>query len=169
MHELEEAAGLSDGAQAVSATRASPPARLRVALAICASPFAALRTADRLMQAGIAADDIAFGADDDASCLVIAHALDAMPAPRPALVAAGEASADAAETAPVAAKLAAPRRVLAGLDHFLTPDLVTTMKRHMMRGAVAVAVLVPSPLAEAGIGEILLRSSVDHVQFHDVG
>lgn len=169
MQELEEDAGPSEGAQFASATGAPSPSRLRVALAICASPSAALRTADRLMQAGVRAGNIAFGADEDASRLALARMLAGMPEPRPTLVAAGEEIDSEAAKTSILAGMAALRRVLARLDRFLTPELVTTMRRHLMRGAVAVAVLVPSPRAEAGIGEILMRSSVDHVQFHDVG
>ena len=159
---------MSRALQARSANRCKNSTRLRVALAVCASPSAALRTADRLMQAGVAAGDIAFGADEGRSHADLTRMLALMPEPRPMLVTAGGENAGQAAAAATLAKLPGPRRVLAGLDCLLTPDLVTAMKRHLMRGAVAVAVLVPSPHVEAAISEILLRASVDHVQFHDI-
>jgi len=171
MHDLENGADRKEGAgEYGDAARVTH--RQRLALGICAAPSLAMLTADRLMATGIAANDIAFGAEAGDAYEALARLVDATPEPHPSVfVTKGRevAPAPLVNAAGVAfSGTAMPLLALANLGHFLTPDLATAVARHLMRGAVIVAVFMWSPESERNVSDILLRSSIDRVQLHDI-
>ena len=53
-------------------------------------------------------------------------------------------------------------------ESWLTPELALNLNRHLKRGAVILAILMSTAGIERTVCEILLETSVDRVQLHDI-
>lgn len=53
-------------------------------------------------------------------------------------------------------------------ESWLTPELALNLNRHLKRGAVILAILMSTAGIERTVSEILLETSVDRVQLHDI-
>lgn len=148
--------------------------RQRIALGVLAAPALVDQAITRLTGAGVSADDVAIVAEAGNVDDSFVHGITDRSDPHPRVFLHGPDGDGAASPAPSdnAAGSKSDASLFGGrlvdFDSWLTPALALNLKRHLQHGAIILAVLMTTPSAERAVSEILLQTSIDRVQLHDI-